>query len=153
MCMMGSPMLSTIDLSTSVSSPSMTRRAFLPSFCDISRTIRFIFWKVPETGTIRIDILISCSSSVSLRSWRADLVKLSSFKPRISGEEVTIDSVITISPTIAIRLSSLDRLTLIRLCLLVAVERFDAWLLLEEVGAERCAGAKDSACVSGSLVS
>ena len=51
-----------------------------------ARTMRFIFWKVLETGTIRRDIDTSCKSSVSLRSSRADLVKLSSRSPFRSGE-------------------------------------------------------------------
>ena len=60
---------------------------------------------------------MSCSSSVNFRSCLADFVKLSSFRPESSGQDVTIDSVITISPTIAIKLSSLDKFTLIKLCL------------------------------------
>ena len=46
-----------------------------------------------------------------------------------------MDSVITISPTIATRLSSLDRLTLIRLCL---------------TGAPVCAGVPGAAGLAGS---
>ena len=56
MCMMGSPMLSTMVLSTSVSSPTRTSLACLSSFLHMSRTMRFIFWKVAETGTIRRDM-------------------------------------------------------------------------------------------------
>ena len=115
-CMIGSLMLSTMVLSTSVFSPTRVSRTSLFSFFRISRTTRFIFWKVPDTGTMRRDMAISCRSSVSLRSWRADFIKLSSFKFCRSGQDVTMDSVITISPTTATRLSSLERLTLIRLC-------------------------------------
>ena len=117
MCMMGSPMLSTMVLSTSVSSPTRVSLQRLFSFLDMSRTMRFIFWKVADTGTMRRDMEMSCSSSVSLRSCRADLVKASSRRPFRSGEAVTMDSVITISPTTAARESSLLRLTLIRLSL------------------------------------
>ena len=115
MCMMGSPMLSTMVLSTSVSSPSSTSLACLPSFLHISRTMRCIFWKVPDTGTMRRDMDTSWSWSVSLRSCRADLVKASSFSPFRSGEAVTMVSVMTISPTTAASSSSLLRFTLIRL--------------------------------------
>ena len=113
--MIGSLMVSTMVLSTSVSSPTNTNRAFLFNFLLISRTTRFIFWNVADTGTIRRDMETSCSSSVSLRSWRADLVKVSSLSPFRSGEAVTMDSVMTISPTRAIKVSSLERLTEIKL--------------------------------------
>ena len=121
--------MSTIVLSTSVSSPTMVRRTSFPRLCFISRTIRFIFWNTPEIGTMRKDMAISCRSLVSLRSWRADFIKLSllSLGSRFnSGEDVTMDSVITISPTISIRLSSFIRLTLIRFCLTGAWESIGA---------------------------
>ena len=101
MCMMGSPMLSTMVLSTSVSSPIRVSFACLLSFLLMSRTIRFIFWKVLDMGIIRRDMEISCNSSVSLRSWRAFLEKISRCSPFRSGEAVTMDSVMTISPTMA----------------------------------------------------
>ena len=118
-CMMGSWILSTMVLSTSVSSPMILRRTSLPSFWFMSRTIRFIFWNTPDMGTMRRDMAISCRSSVSLRSCRPDFMKLSKLslgRSFSSGEEVTMDSVMTISPTISIRLSSFIRFTLIRFC-------------------------------------
>ena len=63
------------------------------------------------------DMDTSWRSSVSLRSSRADLVKLSSRSPFRSGEAVTMDSVMTISLTTAMSWSSLVRLTLMRLSL------------------------------------
>ena len=101
MCMMGSPMLSTMVLSTSVFSPTRVSLQGRLSFLVMSRTIRVIFWNTLDTGTIRRDMDTSWSSSVSLRSWRADLEKASRFSPFRSGEEVTMDSVMTISPTTA----------------------------------------------------
>ena len=56
MCMMGSPMLSTMVLSISVSSPTSVSLACLLSFLHISRTMRCIFWKVADTGTMRRDM-------------------------------------------------------------------------------------------------
>ena len=140
MCMIGSLILSTILLSTSVFSPSIVSRTSLFNFFFMSRTIRFIFWNVPETGTILRDIAMSCKSSVSLRSCRVDFRKLSSFRFWISGEEVTIDSVITISPTIAMRLSSLERLTLIKLCFAGVPEEDAAEEALPDAGAETADG-------------
>ena len=72
-CISGSPSRSAADLSTSVSSPSITSVTFLPSFLFISRTTRFIFENTVFTGTIRTDITTSCNSSVSFFSSRADL--------------------------------------------------------------------------------
>ena len=117
MCMMGSPMESTMVLSTSVFSPIRVSLAGRLSFLVMSRTIRVIFWNTLDTGTMRRDMDTSWSSSVSLRSCRADLEKASSTSPFRSGEEVTMDSVMTISPTTADSWSSLDRLTLMRVSL------------------------------------
>ena len=64
MCISGSPICSMIFLSTSVSSPRISRLISLPSFLLISRTIRFILKKVGPNGTIRIDMTISWSSLV-----------------------------------------------------------------------------------------
>ena len=83
----------------------------------MSRTMRVIFWNTLDTGTMRRDMDTSWSSSVSLRSCRADLEKASRFSPFRSGEEVTMDSVMTISPTTADSWSSLDRLTLMSVSL------------------------------------
>ena len=119
MCIKGSWMLSTIVLSTSVSSPMMVSLTSFPSFCFISRTIRFIFWNTPEMDTIRKLMAISWRSSVNLRSCLADFMKLSRLSwgsIRRTGEEVTIDSVITISPTRSFKLSSFCRFTEIKLC-------------------------------------
>ena len=85
----------------------------MPSFLVISRTMRFIFLKVPSNGTIRSAITLSCSSPFILCSCRAALAKLSSSKPAISGFWVTMASAITISPTKSINLSSLSTRTVI----------------------------------------
>ncbi len=105
----------------------------------MSRTIRRIFWKVAETDTIRRDMDTSWSWSVRLRSCLAALVKLSSFKPSRSGEAVTMDSVMTISPTTAFSSSSFERFTLIRLSFWLF------WLLLFPCWAA-CWGAAGALC-------
>ena len=107
-------------LSTSVSSPIIVSFTSFPSFCFISRTIRFIFWNTPEMETIRRLMAISCKSSVSFLNCLADFMKLSRLSCgsiRRTGEEVTIDSVITISPTRSFKLSSFCKFTEIKLCL------------------------------------
>ncbi len=111
-------MPSTIVLSISVSSPISTSSTSLLSSLPISLTILFIFWNIPDTGTILNDITMSCSSSVSLRICLVDFVKLSKFNFFISLSDETMDSAITSSPTIFTSLSSLVRFTVIKLCLL-----------------------------------
>ena len=128
MCIIGSEIVSTIVLSTSVSSPIKIKFASLSNLRLISRTMRFIFWNVPETGTMRRDMATSCRLSVSDLNWRAALVKLSNFKPRRSGDAVTCASVITISLTTAIKASSLPRPTEIKLSLTCAC--FACWAAL-----------------------
>ncbi len=85
---------------------------------------------------MRMDMTISCSSSVSFLSWRDALVKLLSRPACWSvGFDVTIDSVITISPIRSIRLSSFDRLTFMRLCLTGACTFSASGTALSWVGA------------------
>ena len=116
-CIRGSPRISTTDLSDSVSAPTNTRSTFLPRVWFISLTTRLILENAVCTGTIRMDITTSWSSSVSFFSSRADFWNRS--RPELislrSGLEVTPDSVITISATRSRSLSSFSSLTEIML--------------------------------------
>ena len=66
MCTSGSAMASTMLRSSSVSSPSVTNSTTLPAFSATSRTRRVSFWKVGLSGTMRMDMLRSCSSRMIL---------------------------------------------------------------------------------------
>ena len=50
--------------STSVFSPYIASRTFLPVFIDSSRTSRGMRWNTDETGCVRIDMTLSLSSRV-----------------------------------------------------------------------------------------
>ena len=83
----------------------------------MSRTMRFIFWKTVEIGTMRIDMTVSCSFVGQLAQLAGGFGEVIVESADCSaGLDVTIDSVITISPMRSIRLSSFERFTLMRLC-------------------------------------
>ena len=60
----GSLSRSMIVLSTSVVSPTISSRTFLPVLADSSRTSRGMRWNTDFTGWARIDMTLSLSSRV-----------------------------------------------------------------------------------------
>ena len=117
-CIRGSDICSIIFLSTSVSSPITSSSISLPSFLDVSYTIRFIFWNVFLRGIIRIAIIASWSSDVIFDNCAADFWKLDKSSPGTfkSGFCNTVASAITSSPIKSISKSIFLIFTLIKLC-------------------------------------
>ncbi len=105
-----------IFLSTSVCSPTISNSISFPSFLDTSNTIRFIFWKVFVSGTIRMDMITFCRSVEIFDSWDAALLKLFKLSPGTlrSGFCSTTDSEMTSSPISSISWSILLTFTLMK---------------------------------------
>ena len=107
--MMGSLILSTMVLSTSVSSPTRVSLTCFPSFLHMSRTIRCIFGTSRRLGPCagHGNILKLIRKFAELTGGFGEGIQLEPFR---SGEEVTMDSVMTISPTTAAQLIQLAQI-------------------------------------------
>ena len=108
----GSASSSTMVLSTSVSSPPSFNSAFLPSERSSSRTSRGRRWNTTFTGCARTAMTLSCNSRVwRLSENRASTNTAASRLGSIVARSVSMDCVMTISPTRFISLSMRSRST------------------------------------------